>query len=285
MDINELHRLLDQEVKNHNSKGVADFEGYSPEMMTNILHQPLEDKSPITLRELSESDYNRVPILNQIKYFLNLVEESGEIKLTKKGFLPTKIVADIYSQGNLKDPMIESGISKLYKETDSNTINLTRNLCELTGLAKKRNGKLSVTKKSQKYLTDNHELLRLILLTFATKFNWAYYDGYGDNNIGQIGWGFSLILLSKYGEEKRPDTFYAEKYFEAYPNLMATDFQSYSTPRDRSFNCYSIRTFKRFLVYFNLIVIDEERKGFDSKTYISKTDLFDKMFKITPPNQ
>lgn len=285
MDLEDLKRLLDEEVKNYNSSEVVDFEGYSSDKMTSILNQTLEEESPISLMELSEEDYNRVPILNQIKYFLQLIKEPGEIKLTKKGYLPTKIVADIYSQGFLKDYAIENGISKLYKETDANTIHLTRLLSELTGLAKKRNGKLSVTQKSQKYLNDNHELLRLILLTFATKFNWAYFDGYGENGIGQVGWGFTIILLANYGHEKHQDSFYAEKYFQAFPHLMMTAHQAYCTPKGRSFNCYSLRTFERFLEYFNLVLIERERKGFDSKTHISKTDLLDKMFNITPPKR
>jgi hypothetical protein len=33
--------------------------------------------------------------------------------------------------------------------------------------------------------------------------NWAYYDGYGDNEVGRFGAGFSLILLSKYGHKPR----------------------------------------------------------------------------------
>jgi len=33
------------------------------------------------------------------------------------------------------------------------------------------------------------------------KFNWAHLDGYGENNIGELKFGFSLILLNKYGAE------------------------------------------------------------------------------------
>jgi hypothetical protein len=133
---------------------------------------------------------------------MDLIDKNGEIKLTSKGFLPTKIVSELYQQGFLKENHIEKGFSKLYKETDSMTVNISRILIELAGLTKKRNGKLSLTKTATKILSDNYELLRLILVTFATKFNWAYYDGYGENQIGQLGYGFTLTLLSKYGKEK-----------------------------------------------------------------------------------
>jgi hypothetical protein len=225
-----------------------------------------------------------VPIFNQIKYLTDLLDKTGEIKLTNKGFLPTKIVSDLYSQGFLKDKYIEKGISKLYKETDSMSINLTRIIIELSGFVKKKNGKLSLTKTSQKILGDNEELLRQILLTYTSKFNWAYFDGYGENLIGQLGYGFSLILLSKYGQERRLDSFYSERYFIAYPRLLDTVIPNYGTLEKYSTNCYSLRTFDRFLYYFGLINKEEQVNGYDTITFITKTDLFDRLIKCTPHN-
>ena len=282
MDLNDIQRHIDQIMNEENNRSVPEFEGYSPFEMHHILHNTFGKESPIQLQKLSDSDYTKIPILNQIKYLTNLIDKAGEIKLTNKGYLPTKIVSDIYSQGFLKDELIEEGISKLYKETDSMTINLTRNLIEIAGLVKKRKGKLSLTKSSQKILADNEELLKQILFIFAKKFNWAYYDGYGENHIGQLGYGFSLILLSKYGKDKRLDTFYAEKYFKAYPQLLHSIDPTYSTVEKTSSRCYSIRTFDRFLDYFGVINIDEQGRGLNAIKHVTKTDLFDKLFKCAP---
>ena len=229
-----------------------------------------------------DPEYKKIPIFNQIKYLADLIDENGELKLTNKGFLPTKVVSDLYQQGFYKEEDIERGISKLYKETDSLTMNLTRILMELGGLVKKRNGKVSLTKNSKKILADHHALLQLILLTFTTKFNWAYYDRYGDNKIGQLGYGFSLILLSKYGHENRPDSFYADRYFKAYPQLLDSVAPTYGTLDRYSTNCYSVRTFDRFLDYFGLVNIEEQGKRLESITYITKTDLYDRLIKCMP---
>lgn len=282
MNLEELQRHFDKEMNEQNNRGISDFEGYSPSEMNQILYSTLEPESPLQLQKLSDSDYQKIPILNQIKYLTGLIDKTGELKLTNKGFLPTKIVSELYQQGFLKDEHIGKGISKLYKETDSMSVNLTRILVELAGLTKKRNGKLSLTKSSTKILADNYELLRLILSTFAAKFNWAYYDGFGENQIGQLGWGFSLILLSRYGREKRLDSFYAERYFRAYPQLLESINASYGTLESYSTDCYSIRTFDRFLNYFGLIKIDKEDRGFNSKKYFTKTELFDRLIKCTP---
>jgi len=285
MDLNDLQKHADQAMNEQNNRSIPELEGYSPFEMYQILYDTFGQYSPIKLQKLSDSDYKKIPILNQIKYLTDVISKNGEVKLTSKGFLPTKIVSDLYQQGFLKDKDIESGISKLYKETDSKTVNLTRILIELGGLAKKRNGKLSLTKTSKNILGDNHELLRLILLTFAAKFNWAYYDGYGENQIGQLGNGFSMILLSKYGHENRLNSFYAEKYFKAFPLLLDTVAPNYGTLERYSTDCYSLRTFERFLDYFGLVNIDRQGKGLDSKTYITKTDLYDRLINCTPHNK
>ena len=285
MDLKDIQRHIDQAMNGHNNRPIPEFEGYSPFEMHKILHFTFAIDSPLKLQKLSGTDYKEIPILNQIKYLTDLIDKNGEIKLTNKGFLPTKIVSDLYSQGFLKDAHIEKGISKLYKETDSMTINLTRILVELAGLIKKRNGKISLTKSSQKILGDNEELLRQAFLTFTNKFNWAYYDGYGENHIGQLGYGFSLILLSKYGQEKRPDSFYAERYFKAFPQLLDSIEPTYGTVESYSSRCYSVRTFERFLDYFGVIKIDKQGKGLDSIKHITKTNLFDKLIKCTPHNR
>jgi hypothetical protein len=284
MDLKDLQKQIDQVMSEQNNRSVPEFEGYSPFEMHNILNFTFAIESPLRLQKLTCSDYEKIPILNQIRYLADIIEKNGEIKLTNKGYLPTKIVSDLYGQGFLVDENINKGISKLYKETDSLTVNLTRILIELSGLTKKRNGKLSLTKSAIRTLEDKEEFLKLIFFTFANKFNWAYYDGYGENQIGQLGYGFSLILLSKYGCTKRLDSFYAEKYFMAYPRLLDSLEPTYGTIERYSTKCYSIRTFDRFLDFFGLISIEKERKGFDSIKYITKTDLFDRLIKIQPHN-
>ena len=280
----DIQRHIDKVMQDQNNQGLLDFEGYSPIEMKYILYDPFGDNSPIRLLKLADSDYKNIPILNQIKYLAKLVDKLVELKLTNKGFLPTKIVADIYNQGFLKDEFIESGIYKLYKETDSSAINLTRILLEISGLAKKRHNKLSLTKSGKKLLNDDFKLLLLIFKTFGTKFNWAYYDGYEQDNIGQLGFGFSLILLRKYGDKKQVDKFYSQKYFQAFPYLIDnSSHPKFDHELEIPDNCYSIRTFDRFLDYFGLVKIEKDKK-WDADKYITKTELFDKLIECTPHN-
>jgi len=283
--LKDIQKHIDKVMNEQNSQSIPEFEGYSPFEMHHLLQFTFESNSPISFQKLSDSDYREIPMLSQIKFFLNLIKESGELKLTAKGFLPTKVVKEIYNRGFLEESQFKSEISQLYKESDSVTVNLTRLLAELSGLTKKRNGKLSLTKNGEKLSSDNSKLLDLIFKTMTTKFNWAYYDLYCEDQIGQLGYGFSLILLSKYGKEKRLDSFYAEKYFKAFPQLLELVEPSYGTLETYSANCYSIRTFERFLDYFGLIDIEIQGKLPDRNIFITKTRLLDKLIKVRPHNK
>ncbi|MCB0670087.1 MAG: hypothetical protein KDC80_29875 [Saprospiraceae bacterium] len=285
MDLKKIQKQLDKVMEEENNRSIPEFEGYSPLEMHKILHFTFAPESPIKLQKLNASDYQMIPMLNQIKFLTDLIQKAGEIKLTNKGFLPTRVVSELYHQGFLKDEHIELGISKLYKETDSLAVNLTRIIVQLAGLTKKRKGKISLTKGGEEMIGDDFRLLQSILETFATKFNWAYCDGFGDNHIGQLGYGFSLILLSKYGAEKRLDSFYAEKYFKAYPQLLGQITPRFGTLESYSARCYSLRTFERFIYYFGLISIDKQGMGLHSKEYITKTNLFDKLINVRPPKR
>lgn len=266
-NFDEIQKLINQILNEQNIRGIPVFEGYSPNEMQYILYSTFGKNSPIQLLKLSESNYNRIPIINQIKYLLRLIDKLGELKLTDKGFLPTKVVAEI---------------SKLYKETDAMSINLTRILSELSGVVKKRKNKLSLTKKGKMELSDNHALLKSIITAFTIKFNWAYYDWYGENQIGQLGYGFSLILSSKYGSKKKPDTFYAKKYLSAFQQLLESmEPDSFESKETIASKCYSLRTFDRFLDYFGLIKIDSQYI-WDSEKFIVKTKLFYELIKVKP---
>src|SRR5690606_6221611 len=201
----DLQIYLDKLMHEQNNRPVPEFEGYSPAEMHAILHFTFEEISPISFRKLDSGDYRKIPLFNQIKYLAKLIEEAGEIKLTKLGFLPTNLVADIYAQGFIKDKYVERRTIKQLKEGDVASITLSRILLTISGLVKKRSNILSLTKLGQKTIQNDDDLVQLIIKTYGAKFNWAYFDGYGENGIGQIGFGFSLILLSRYGHEWQRD--------------------------------------------------------------------------------
>jgi len=264
--------------------GISDLEGYSPYEMHQIIYAPFDESSPLKLINMENSDYELIPIFNQIKFLLGYVDFVGELKLTQKGFLPTKVVEEIFKKKFVDEFTFGLIPSKVYREADFLTINLTRILLEISGLAKKRNNKLSLTKLGKKVLANNQQLFRIIFEAFTMKFNWAYYDGYQDEQIGKTGFGFSLIILSKYGNAERLNSFYSQKYFYAFPIFEENlEYEDYGLDEEDQHRCYSVRTFYRFLVFFGLIKIRKGKEWF-SDDYITKTELFDKLIKCNPPS-
>ncbi|MFA5848867.1 MAG: hypothetical protein WC833_03210 [Bacteroidales bacterium] len=259
-----------------------EFEGYSPAEMHMILYSTFEESSPIQLQKLSEVEYNKIPIFLQVRHIAQTLLKDGEIRLTAVGNLPMNIVAELYPLG-VSDWFIESGKSKYIREQDSLSVQLARILIEQMGVAKKRNNVLSLTKAGAKIFSDYSVLLPLLMETFGRRFNWAYFDAFGENNIGQLGFGFSLDLIGKYGSVRRADKFYADKYFAAFPMLLEGLVPSFGTLGEYATSCYSIRTFDRFLLQLGLVEIEEEKNPDGEKTIV-KTEIFDKLFKFVQHN-
>lgn len=161
---------------------------------------------------------------------------------------------------------------------------MARLILEGSSVCTKRKGVLTISRKGQKLIRSSHDLFRELFLTYVNRFIWSSQDKYVCKETGQLGVGFSLILLAKYGELKRIDTFYAEKYLKAFPRLM----EGYTEPRIGTLEeyfmyCYSFRTFDRFANYWGLVTLEHE--SFMSPTFVNRTGLFDKLIECRPPER
>ena len=262
-----------------NNRPKENFEGYSSMEMSKILDYTFDNDSPVQFNTLTSEEYNQMPLFRQVKHLLQTVVEH-EVKLTTASYLPPRIVKELYPLG-ISETLIDDGLAKLSKESDSNSVVLARNICEMAGLTKVRKGVLSATANGTKIANNDQKLFKQLFETFCQKFNWGYFDGYENEQIGRFGFGFALILLKKYGVVKREDNFYCSKYFKALPILKDGIIPTYGTVEEYCYNCYSIRTFDRFLLHFSLIEISKEHE-FNSPKYITKTDLFDKLIEVMP---
>lgn len=260
-----MKKDLNSIIEKINNTGLEQLEGLSPKQMHDILYE--KERNSFYKLNPNDKSVNEIPLVKQIRYFLNQIET--EVKLTKAGNLPPTLVKELYSQKILVDELIENGFTKLTKETDANCIVLTRVLCELSGILKKRNGTLSLTSKGRDVYKTNG-IFPLIFDTFANTFNWSYFDGYPNKIAGQIGYKFSLFLIHKYGDVERNADFYSEKYFKAFPQLLDNpEANQFSVP----YGCYSVRTFRRFLDYFGFIRLTGNH--FQKLMTVRKTETFD----------
>lgn len=249
-NMEELHKELQKRIKAHNEGANSDFEGLSPTEMRALHYDFPNSDGPLVLNILSEEQLKQCPILVQARWIIDKMKGGNTVELTKTGALRPKLVKEIYGLGVIKDDMIEQKFVKLTKEMDVSSVMITRILLEISSLVKKRHGKLSLTKKGEKFADDGNAILKELLFVLFDKFNWAYLDGHNSTNIGKINPGYSLYLLLKYGDKKREGNFYADYYFKAFPHLFTEIMSPYA--------CYILRTFKRYFFYFGLVEVDEQ---------------------------
>lgn len=269
-NLEDLNKELQKRANAHNQKRLDDFEGLSPLQMGALQQDFPTGKSPLRMNKLTEKKLEKCPLVMQVRFLIDKIKGGKELKLTKTGALPTQVVKEIYELGYLKNEGIEKGFSKLYKESDAEEISITRIILEISSLAKKRNGKLSLTTKGEKHADDGNFLIEEIITVLFYKFNWAYYDGYESEAIGQINPAFSLFLLKKYDSKKRSAYFYADKYFKAFPQLMEDG--------ESSCRCYALRTFERYFRFMGFVHV--EKAGILTPADIQKTAFFEELFSL-----
>lgn len=277
----KLNELLSLVSDQHNNKAVADFEGYSPIEMYRIIYFLDNPLSMLQICLLTEEQYKQIPLLQQIRLLLSRLFEQQEIKLTAAGFLPPQLVKELYMLGP-SESHVEYSSKKMIKEQDTIAVHLARLILSFNKLSKIRKGRLSLTQKGKDLLHNPPALLEIILNTLTKQFNWGYFDGYEETSIGKVGFGFTLILLAKYGDKERLDSFYAKKYFAASPELTRTIQCSYATVEQYATHCYSVRTFERYLSYLGLVKVTE--MPLESGYLVQKTALFDKLITVIPPS-
>ncbi len=279
--MDDIQQYLNKFMERENNLGRAQFERYSPIEIEYLIHYPFEPNSPIALLKGTDSDYDKIPILNQVKYLLNRINETKSIKLTQAGYLPTKLVRETLDQNflNLNDPE-RNFIAN--KELDSPFLHLTMNLMTISGLIKKQNGTISLPAKTKRILDNNEALFRKIFETFVLKYNWAYNTWGNEEKIGQLGFGFTLVLISKYGNIYRPYSFYAQKYFTAFPALLSSVNSLYGSSQEFAYEIYRLRSFTSQNKYFNLFDVQDNEDWKNPKVLVKKSVLFDRLIKCEP---
>ena len=262
-ELDDILNDIQKQVAIRNRTPMESHDNLSPEDVYIILHFTFSEESPIQYKKnIANETLRKVPFYCLFRHLLEQIKAQKQMPLTAKGNLQVKMVKELYGLGYIKDEFIEDGINKLNKQTDAGFINALKVVCDISGLTKKRNNKISLTKKGIKLLADKNELplFKHLFETFVLKYNWGYLDGYNDPDMQHL-FGYSLYLFLKYGKQKRDIDFYVDKNLNAFPMILENHPSNYKDyPPERRFrNCYHIRIFDRFLVWFDLM--DTQKKS------------------------
>ena len=282
--IEEVNAFASALIGERNRAALADFCGLSPMQMSNLLHAPFD--SPETVRFSGDTAPGReVEILD---IFLTLAEAIGEtgLKVTATGNLPLKLCKTVGQQ--LREAAHQrrsSYIAGIRSEMDVEPLHCTRLVAERAGLIRKYRGHFVLTKKGKDLLARQDEggIYLELFEAYTTQFNWAYRDGYPDADIVQQAFLFTLFLLASYGEERRHQRFYEDRFLTAFPMFVEMfEERTYSSAESTARHCYVLRALERFAAVFGLAeLVPESRGSRDFHFLVRKTTLLDRFIIFT----
>lgn len=285
-DIDELNQILLEEMQRHNDSPTPEFCGISPNQMRFLLYDPFNDNSPFGFQNPTPAALDGCPFFLLAEDMLRrTVLTSSPFKMTTSSTaLPVKIVKELYEHSAMKDEYVESGITKLYKESDCDFIHVCKIVLEQAGVVRKQHNKWYLTKKGEKLARPSQRaaLFQEVFQAFTMKYNWAYLDLYDHPTAGQMAFAFSLSLLAHFGSEAREADFYAKKYLTAFPMLVDEVPESdWDTPEQHLIRCYSTRFFSRFAFWWGLTELVQ--KGVlveNEKDIVRKREILGQLFRV-----
>ena len=266
-----------------NATSLDDFEGFSPNEMAGLLYSPFDpERSPMKLnREIDDRVIARIPLILNVFTYLGMLKERSPLRLTQKGNLPRQFVRDLLGAGNIAQGLDYLQAEQIMKETDLPPVHFLNLFTRLLGFTRKEHGKLYLTKKAGGHVDagPTADLYHLMLKTYTTRFNWAYNDFFPQSHIIQMGFGFSIFLVWKYGAAPKMLDFYSERFLQAFPGVVRDFPDTMHFPWVKRFReCYRMRVIERFLETFGLIEVERIKDGWGEKiASITKTDLVDQL--------
>ncbi len=267
--LNDLNRELGGVVMSYNQAPMPEFNGFSPEQMTRMINTPFGLNCPVGFNYLTDEQLRQIPIMRQALHLLHTLEK-GELKLTAQGYIPIKLVGELYEMGT------HNWGTDYYKQKTELRVEHVRVLrftlidC---GYVKTKNGKMSLTANGLKILKDPNTLLQNMMKYLFIQYNTGYFDRIDNLKIANVGRLYSLWMIHHFGAKWRRFTFYGDLYTKA---LSIPDPDS----------IYGSRIFDRLFHYIGLVetrrpqIIDMDDWHNEE---VIKTDLVDMIFNFLEP--
>jgi tetratricopeptide (TPR) repeat protein len=261
------------------------FEDYSPAELYNILRIPFSKGGIIQLKEdIPETILDQIYLFSLLRYFLQSIDEAGELKLTKAGNIPFNLVKALHALPDAEEillmPIEEI---KLHKDSDTFLVPLLKDFCNNKNITKVQNSKMSLTNYGKKLLIDKMELFKELII-------YAFTEPEHQNTIEdalevvfEFGACYTLTLLDKYGSTPQQPSFYSDKYFTAFPEFLKkiSEIETANTELGKFCEAaYQFQLITKNFLRFHLIKTDIHSVN---GVTVEKSELFNEIFQITPP--
>jgi hypothetical protein len=260
-----------------------DLCGMTPAEIHHLLYDGWTDRSPIRLQPgITDQTMDLVPFFRLTEELVRIIKRDQPVKLTSKGYLPVKIIRELYDHRFITFWYIDLRKAKVLREQDSAAINCAHSMVKTGGLVKNVKNKLYLTKKGEQLSqpVQRSRLFYEVLLTYTQKWSWGNLDEYDEAHGIQQLWGFSVHLLFQFGHTDQRVDFYSQKFLMAFP-LILEQFseESFSNPVHDFERCYCYRTFERFLNWWGFAKVGGKQTFLDWKHQsVSSTPLLREVF-------
>ncbi|WP_159478396.1 hypothetical protein [Dyadobacter sp. 3J3] len=280
----QVCKLVSRHQVKINNKGLDDFDGLSPGQMHFLLNAPFETESLISIKRDLDSHLDKVPLFKLLELLLSEIDNTKALKLTAKGNLPVRICELLHSQDLIQWEFIKY-VKRISEEDIPYIWPLKQYLLDI-GIVKKRNNCLSLTKQGEKFMQAPATLRFDSLLNyFSNQFHWGnFYDLDDSGKCGQLGWAYSLLLVSRYGSQPRESEFYSLKWMSAFEKEL---WQAHQTGNEKEalvfyHRAYAVRFFECFGNWFGLVKIERRLPGehIFKELLITKSELFDNILEF-----
>lgn len=283
--IEQAQAFADAHVRQANASPLDEFDGLSPAQMSDILYQPFESAPWLRFAD-TLSMPAKAPVMTLFERLTSALATQN-LKATAKGNLPRafcRAAAQAYDEGGGRDPLAR--FERVNKEEDFYDLHVTRIVAQSAGLIRKYKGHFVLSKKCQTLLdrAGHAGTYPLLLRAHATRFNWAYGDGYPELGFIQQAFAFTLYMLARHGDTPRSRHFYEDAFLNAFPMLVDEIEPSPYTDSDTLVRrCYSLRTLERFVDFFGLARLTPTKKDIVDREYsLVKTPLLDAVLQLGP---
>ena len=166
---------MDFNLSQRNFQRVAEFEGFSPIDMYGLLYNPFnEEQSPFRINSaINDQLLSKIRMFYDIIRYLNMLKDRQPLKLTQKGNLPRNFCRELYDIGVKDEELLKMSNHSIRVELDSLYIHTINVFTKMLGLTKKRQSKISLTKKANDRLKqqNTNKFFRDVFSAYTQKIN------------------------------------------------------------------------------------------------------------------
>jgi len=248
----------------------------------DLYQTSLENLQALTLNiqdKFFTYELKNIPFLEGINTLLNSIDVKG-LKLTQKGFLPTKVVKNIVEVASTTaDERFLKYQTRFYEE-EHFSASLVRTVAEVLKLVRVQKGKLLLTKKGSQFLTLDRHQQYIVLLNIMLGINLGYFDGHQEAHSVHNSSLIMLQLLRDKSRDFRSVDVYTAILLESYPalddDIERLEFYDYADKDQFEIfvSIAELRLFERLFLPLGLVEMEAAKTYMEDGKY-AKSELLD----------